>query len=128
MTSETAYYADGSSATGPGPLPDKNPDGALRVTGSGAHLTTKRDDSAPTIPRRAAPTSSFSAFGHHAPSPDQHERIAPVREAAQHLADTITDWVPSCADRTLAFRHLQEVLFFVTTAVESEGMPYIPSS
>lgn len=62
-------------------------------------------------------------FTYHAPTPEQIERLARVREKAKELAYVIDECCPGSPDRTAAMRQLEEAVMTANKAIVLEGVP-----
>jgi len=60
-------------------------------------------------------------FGNHTPNGDQIGRYQKIREKAFELAKLIVETCPSSAERSAALTHLDEVVFFATSAIARNG-------
>jgi hypothetical protein len=60
-------------------------------------------------------------FTYHAPTPEQIEDYAVVREAARNFAEVILARVPPCADQQAAIRLLRESVMTANAAIALKG-------
>jgi hypothetical protein len=65
-------------------------------------------------------------FEYQAPTPEQVAAITSVRESCKALYVTLKADVPSCAERTLAIRALEECSMWANKAIVFDGEPYLP--
>lgn len=56
-------------------------------------------------------------FSYHAPNPDQLKAYTDIRNKARELADLFNAYVPDCADKTAAMRHLRETVMTMNLAI-----------
>jgi alkanesulfonate monooxygenase SsuD/methylene tetrahydromethanopterin reductase-like flavin-dependent oxidoreductase (luciferase family) len=59
-------------------------------------------------------------FTYHAPTPDQVQRYAEVREYAVAFGRAILRCVPDCADRSAALRELRSARMWANAAIALE--------
>lgn len=55
------------------------------------------------------------------PNEETKDRYREVNKAAQHLAETILDYVPNCADRSAALRSVREARMWANAAIALNG-------
>lgn len=60
-------------------------------------------------------------FIYHAPAEGQVHYYQMLRESAENFARVIERYVPKCADRSAAIRHLREALMTANAAVALKG-------
>lgn len=60
-------------------------------------------------------------FAYHKPEADQLEAFEKVREAGVNLVKVILEYVPECADRTVAIRKVREVRMDANQAIALRG-------
>jgi hypothetical protein len=77
-----------------------------------------------TEPRLSA--SSLAAlehvFSYHAPTPDQVDAIAEIRQKAKELALAIKINAPGCADTSAAIRKVREAMMTANAAIVLGGI------
>jgi hypothetical protein len=56
-------------------------------------------------------------FAYHAPTPDQIEKIALVREALRTAHELLTDAIPASRERSLAITKLEECSMWANKAI-----------
>lgn len=69
---------------------------------------------------------SKRAFEYQAPTPEHIQAIQAVRDACAGLEAVINNNVPSCAERTLAIRALEQCSMWSNKAIVFDGERYIP--
>jgi hypothetical protein len=62
-----------------------------------------------------------NVFKYHAPSPEQQEKYAELRESAKDFAATVQRLIPECADRSAALRHIREAVMTANAAIALNG-------
>lgn len=60
-------------------------------------------------------------FSYHAPSGDQPDRYAKIRDKAKELAFVILECTPMCADQSAAIRKLREVVMTANASIACEA-------
>lgn len=60
-------------------------------------------------------------FSYHAPTPDQVERYAEIRDYAKRFARAILSHCPSSADRSAALRKVREAVMTANAAIALNG-------
>jgi len=58
-----------------------------------------------------------NTFTYHSPKNDQPERYENIRENAKLLANIINDLCPDSAEKTIAFRKLQECVMYANASI-----------
>lgn len=58
-----------------------------------------------------------NTFTYHKPFGDQAERYEVIRHKARCFAELLADILPPSAEATLAFRKLQETVFYANAAI-----------
>ena len=64
-------------------------------------------------------------FDYQMPDERQIEDIQAVREALKAAYETILERVPECAERTLAWRRLEEASMWANKAIVFDGAHYL---
>lgn len=65
-------------------------------------------------------------FDYVQPTPEQSDRLGLVRHGLESLLELISATVSACAERTIAFRHLEEAGFYASKAIVRNGEKYLP--
>jgi hypothetical protein len=60
-------------------------------------------------------------FTYHAPTPEQVEKYAVIRDCAKEFARVITDNTPPSADQTAALRKLRECVMTANMSIACDG-------
>jgi hypothetical protein len=63
-----------------------------------------------------------TVFTYHTATQEQELKFRAVRDAVIHLAQTILNNVPDCADRTSAIRKLRECRMDANAAIALDGL------
>lgn len=59
---------------------------------------------------------------YHQPTGQEIDRISAIREATERMITTILLYVPDCADRSAAIRHVREAMMTAIAAIVLGGL------
>ena len=59
-------------------------------------------------------------FGYHIPNLARADKHAAIRIELSVLAEKLNQWLPESREKSLAFTHLEQVMFFANAAIARE--------